>query len=152
MHDEATPIYEDMIENMMYGQRWVLEEFGQQPRIGWQIDPFGHSNTNARLFYEMGFEAMFFGRQDGVEDGIRLDQQKDEWIHYPMLESFGSDYKILFHKLKNNYCSPNGFDFDVLHDDPSWENDKKMTSFDAEKEAQSLINFMTDYNSKYATQ
>jgi lysosomal alpha-mannosidase len=62
MHDEATPIYEDMIENMMYGQKWVLEEFGQQPRIGWQIDPFGHSNTNARLFYEMGFEAMFFGR------------------------------------------------------------------------------------------
>jgi len=27
-----------------------------------------------------------------------------------------------------------------------------MTSFDAEKEAQSLIDFMTDYNSKYATQ
>jgi hypothetical protein len=35
MHDEACPIYEDMIENMMHGQQWVLEEFGVKPRIGW---------------------------------------------------------------------------------------------------------------------
>jgi hypothetical protein len=121
MHDEATPIYEDLIENMMYGQKWVLEEFGQQPRIGWQIDPFGHSNTNARLFYEMGFEAMFFGRHDSVEDEIRLKNQQEEWIQYPMLESFGTDYGILFHKLKNSYISPPNFDFDVLnHGDEIW--------------------------------
>ena len=69
-----------------------------------------------------------------------------------MLETFGSDYKLLFHKLKNNYISPNGFGFDVLNSDPNWENDKKMTSFDAEQEAQKLIEFMTDHNSCYATQ
>jgi hypothetical protein len=39
----------------------------------------------------MGFEAMFFGRQDGVEDGMRLGQQKDEWIHYPSTENFGKE-------------------------------------------------------------
>ena len=72
MHDEAAPIYDDMINNMMYGQKWILEEFGVKPRIGWQIDPFGHSNTNARLFYEMGFEAMFFGRHEVKEDFARL--------------------------------------------------------------------------------
>jgi len=76
------------------------------PRIGWQIDPFGHSNANARLFYEMGFDAMFFGRQDGAEDLLRLQQRKDEWIHFPMAETYGSDYQILFHKLKNSYVSP----------------------------------------------
>jgi len=64
MHDEACPTYEDMINNMMYGQQFALKEFGAKPRIGWQIDPFGHSNTNARLFHEMGFDAMFFGRMD----------------------------------------------------------------------------------------
>ena len=71
MHDEACPIYEDMINNMMYGQDFVLKEFGVKPRIGWQIDPFGHSNTNARLFYEMGFDAMFFGRMDEAERNKR---------------------------------------------------------------------------------
>ena len=72
MHDEACPIYEDMINNMMHGQQWLLEEFGVKPTIGWQIDPFGHSNTNGRLFSEMGFNAMFFGRADSMETDIRI--------------------------------------------------------------------------------
>jgi len=37
------------------------------PRIGWQLDSFGHSKTNQRLFKEMGLDAVFFGRQDGRE-------------------------------------------------------------------------------------
>jgi len=28
MHDEACPIYEDMIENMMIGHRFILDTFG----------------------------------------------------------------------------------------------------------------------------
>jgi hypothetical protein len=99
----------------------------------------------------MGFEAMFFGRQDGKEDLLRLQQRKDEWIHYPMLESFGSDYKLLFHKLKNSYVSPYGFDFDILNNDPIWENDKTMTSYNAEEEARRLVDFLEDYSSCYAT-
>jgi hypothetical protein len=42
----------------------VLSEFGIKPKIGWQIDAFGHSSTNAMLFAEMGFDAWFFGRLD----------------------------------------------------------------------------------------
>ena len=41
-----------------------MKELGAKPRIGWQIDPFGHSQTNARLFAEMGFDAFFIGRLD----------------------------------------------------------------------------------------
>ena len=67
MHDEACPTYEDMINNHMIGHDFVLKEFGVKPRIGWQIDPFGHSNTNARLFAEMGFDAWFFGRMDEMD-------------------------------------------------------------------------------------
>jgi alpha-mannosidase len=62
MHDEACPTYEDMIDNMMVGHDFILKEFGFKPRIGWQIDPFGHSATNARLFAEMGFDAVFWAR------------------------------------------------------------------------------------------
>ena len=67
MHDEATTNYEDMIDNMMIGHDFILKEFGVKPNIGWQIDPFGHSNTNARLFAEMGFDAVFYGRIDYIE-------------------------------------------------------------------------------------
>ena len=64
MHDEACPIYEDMIDNMKIGHDFILNEFGIKPRIGWQIDTFGHSNTNAWFFAEMGFDAVFYARVD----------------------------------------------------------------------------------------
>mgnify|MGYP001609273875 FL=1 len=64
MHDEACTHYEDMINNMMLGHDFLMKEFGYKPRVGWHVDPFGHSNGNPRLFAEMGFEAWFFGRLD----------------------------------------------------------------------------------------
>ena len=64
MHDEANAHYEDQINNMMIGHDFLMREFGVKPHIGWQIDPFGHSNANARLFAEMGFDAYFFWRID----------------------------------------------------------------------------------------
>ena len=64
MHDEACTHYEDMIDNMVIGHEFLLAEVGVKPRIGWHIDPFGHSTTNARLFAEMGFDAIYFARGD----------------------------------------------------------------------------------------
>lgn len=32
------------------------------PRVGWQLDPFGHSETNAKIFSEIGLESMVFAR------------------------------------------------------------------------------------------
>jgi alpha-mannosidase len=64
MHDEACVYYTDMINNMMIGHEFVQREFGVKPRVGWHIDPFGHSNANMRLMAEMGFDAFFLGRLD----------------------------------------------------------------------------------------
>ena len=63
-NDEACPQYTDIITNMIKGHQYLLREFGVKPRIGWSIDAFGHSNANARLFADMGFEALFFARLD----------------------------------------------------------------------------------------
>jgi len=55
--DEACPNYEDLINNMLHGHNFLRSEFGVTPRVGWQLDAFGHSSTNARLFADFGFEA-----------------------------------------------------------------------------------------------
>lgn len=49
MHDEAATHYIDMIDQTTLGHRFIKEEFGVTPRIGWQIDPFGHSALQAYL-------------------------------------------------------------------------------------------------------
>lgn len=72
MHDEACPLYEDMINNHMFGHEFALKEFGVKPRIGWQIDPFGHSNTNTKFFADMGYDALFFGRMDWADEEKRI--------------------------------------------------------------------------------
>jgi len=42
---------------MMAGHQWLKKEFDYIPTVGWNIDDFGHSDTNSRLFQEMGFDA-----------------------------------------------------------------------------------------------
>lgn len=67
MHDEACPTFEEMIDNMMKGHRFMQDVFNVRPRVAWQIDPFGHSNTNAKLFAEMGFDALILARIDYMD-------------------------------------------------------------------------------------
>jgi alpha-mannosidase len=91
MHDEACPTYEDMIANMMIGHDFILKNFGKKPRIGWQIDPFGHSNTNARFFSEMGFDAWFFARLDYKDKEKRMNDKELEWVWRPSSDTLGND-------------------------------------------------------------
>ena len=56
MHDEAATHYIDMIDQTTLGHRYIKEQFNVTPRIGWQIDPFGHSAVQA---YLLGAEVLF---------------------------------------------------------------------------------------------
>ena len=47
---------------MTVGHEYLLKNFGVQPRIAWQIDPFGHSATTPTIFALMGFEALVINR------------------------------------------------------------------------------------------
>ncbi len=90
MHDEAVTHYEDMINNMMLGHEYLLKEFGIKPNIGWQIDPFGHSSANPRLFADMGIEAWFFSRLDAENLNQRSIDQSLNFIWRPFSKHFGN--------------------------------------------------------------
>jgi len=63
MHDEAAAHWIDMVDQTTLGHQFIYQEFGVTPTIGWQIDPFGHSATQAALLSAgVGFEGLFFGR------------------------------------------------------------------------------------------
>ena len=68
--DEACPDYADILRNFEQGHEFLMTEFGVKPKVGWQLDPFGHSAAVARIFADLGLEAMVFSRinlQDFLE-------------------------------------------------------------------------------------
>ncbi|KAJ4838393.1 hypothetical protein Tsubulata_017421, partial [Turnera subulata] len=76
MHDEAAPHYIDMIDQTTLGHRFIKQEFNLTPRIGWQIDPFGHSAVQAYLLgAEVGFDSLFFARIDYQDRAKRKDEK-----------------------------------------------------------------------------
>ena len=151
MHDEACPTYEDMIDNMKIGHDFVLKNFGVKPRIGWQIDRFGHSNTNARIFAEMGFDAWFFARLDYQDKNKRMNDLEMEWIWMPNKDSLGSDVQIFTHAFYNHYSSPSGFNFDIDDNDPVWINNQETRDFNANQEAQSMMEGLLQRAEHYLT-
>ena len=57
MHDEATTHYNSIIDQHTLGAQFLYDEFGECAtiKIGWQIDPFGHSREVASLFAQVSF-------------------------------------------------------------------------------------------------
>lgn len=101
MNDEAAVHYHSVIEQFTYGLRYLLmpkidfffntnkklfrklnETFGPcaRPRIGWQIDPFGHSSEMASIFANLGYDGMFFSRIDWRDKTTRTLSKSMEMI------------------------------------------------------------------------
>ena len=79
-NDEAVTYYDDIIEQYTLGMNFMYTEFGHISRVAWATDCFGHSNSQAALVNELGFE------MQGIE---RLDER---YIHErnggPLLEFY----------------------------------------------------------------
>ena len=55
--------FEDIIDQMTLGHKFIKDVFNVTVSIGLHLDPFGHSSTQANIFPEMG-DAFFFARID----------------------------------------------------------------------------------------
>ena len=51
-----------------------------RPKVGWQIDPFGHSRELAATMARLGFDGLFLGRIDYQDKNGRLNNQTAEMI------------------------------------------------------------------------
>ena len=108
MHDEAGSHFVSMIDQTTLGHRFLLDEFNYLPRVGWQIDPFGHSASQPSLFgSDLGFDSLFFGRIDYEDRQIRKDNQNLEFVWRAMKSNPNSE---LFTGVfsDGNYGYPNG--------------------------------------------
>jgi alpha-mannosidase len=127
MHDEASPYYVEMVDQTTRGHQFLKKYFGSDaiPRGTWQIDPFGHSNTQAWLLgAEAGMESMFWGRTDYQDFAVRKNTSRLEWI-WQGSQSLGKTAQIFAGELYGGggggYGTWIGFDGpnNQVQDDPS---------------------------------
>ncbi|KAH8410106.1 hypothetical protein KR009_006063 [Drosophila setifemur] len=117
MNDEAAVNYQGVIDQFTLGLKFLNETFGAcaRPRVGWQIDTFGHSREQAAIFAHMGFDGQFFSRMDHNDKDTRLENLSMEMI-WDASESL-SGVNLFSGMLYNFYSDTPGFCFDVLCND-----------------------------------
>nr|NP_609253.1 lysosomal alpha-mannosidase VI [Drosophila melanogaster]AAF52711.2 lysosomal alpha-mannosidase VI [Drosophila melanogaster] len=119
MNDEAAVNYQSVIDQFTLGLKFLDDTFGScaRPRIGWQIDPFGHSREQASIFAQMGYDGEFFARMDHRDKNDRIDNLGMEMI-WDASDSLSND-EIFTGLLYRHYSAPPGYCFDVhCGDDP----------------------------------
>lgn len=66
------------------------------PRVGWQIDPFGHSREMASIFSQLGFDGLLLGRIDYQDKDFRFRTKTAEVVwegSHNLGENFVSNHK-----------------------------------------------------------
>ncbi|KAK1433974.1 hypothetical protein QVD17_10892 [Tagetes erecta] len=140
MHDEAAPHYIDMIDQTTYGHKFIKEQFNVTPRIGWQIDPFGHSAVQAYLLgAEVGFDSLFFGRID-YQDRAKRKGDKHLEVIWRASKSLGSSSQIFAGAFPENYePPPGGFYFEVNDDSPIVQDDIDLFDYNVEERVNDFV-------------
>lgn len=114
MNDEACSYYDDIIEQMTLGHRFVKETFNRTVNVGWHIDPFGHSASQARLFSEMGFDSWFFERIDFQDFDNRVKNGDLEMIWRPNTYDPKSIFLLAHVNYMSYYLAPFNWCIDML--------------------------------------
>jgi len=152
MNDEAASHYISIIDQMTLGHQWLINTFGYcaTPRIGWQIDPFGHSREYASLISQMGFDGLFFGRLDH-DDKTKRENEKTMEMIWRGSDDLGKDSDIFTGVLPNGYNPPGGFCFDDTCADEPIVDDKTSPDYNVERRVNDYVNAIKDQAKHYKT-
>ncbi|CAL5370340.1 unnamed protein product [Camellia sinensis] len=139
MHDEATPHYIDLIDQTTLGHQFIKKEFGQKPRVGWQIDPFGHSAVQAYLLgAELGFDSLFFARIDYQDRAKRKDDKTLEVV-WQGSKSLASSSQIFTGIFPRHYDPPDGFTFEINDVSPPIQDDILLFDYNVEERVDDFV-------------
>ncbi|XP_055684931.1 lysosomal alpha-mannosidase isoform X1 [Lutzomyia longipalpis] len=152
MNDEATVHYQSVIDQFTYGLRLLNDTFGKcaRPRVGWQIDPFGHTREMASLFAQMGYDGMFFGRLDYQDKTHRLEKSEAEMI-WRGSANLGEAADLFTGVLFNNYGPPPGFCFDILCSDEPMIDDRRSRDYNIDSKLRAFFEYVQVQSMNYRT-
>lgn len=151
MHDEAATHYVDMIDQTSLGHRYLKEQFGITPRIGWQIDPFGHSAVQAYLLgAELGFDAFFFARAD-YQDIIKRRKERTMEVIWQGSKSLGASAQIFAGLLWHHYEPPHEFQFDISSTTSPIQDDPALFGYNVPKLVDLFVEYATNQSKEYRT-
>ncbi|XP_063233903.1 lysosomal alpha-mannosidase-like [Bacillus rossius redtenbacheri] len=152
MNDEAATHYQSTIDNFSWGLRRLNDTFGVcgRPRVGWQIDPFGHSRETASIMARMGFDGLFFGRLDYQDKNSRLQNRSME-LMWRASADLGSDADLFTGVNFNGYSAPSGFCFDIKCSDEPIIEDDESPEYNVPRKLNSFVDQVKKQASFYAT-
>uniref|UniRef100_A0A8D8ULU0 alpha-mannosidase n=1 Tax=Cacopsylla melanoneura TaxID=428564 RepID=A0A8D8ULU0_9HEMI len=152
MSDEASPHYSALIDQMTLGLKYLNDTFGEcgQPKVAWQIDPFGHSAEVALEFADMGFDGVFFGRIDHEDIALRKKNKTMEMVWRPD-DTLGPEGDFFTGVMYNIYDPPAGFCFDTYCDDEPIMDNPKLHGVNVNTRVSEFIEIVKKYAQAYKT-
>lgn len=152
MNDEATTHYQSIIDQFTWGLRKLNDSFGEcgRPKVGWQIDPFGHSREMASIFSQLGFDGVLLGRIDYQDKIMRLLTKSAEMV-WRGSSNLGSKSDIFTGVMYNTYSPPKGFCFDIICTDEPIIDDKKSPDYNVDRRVDEFFAYVKNMSNCYAT-
>ncbi|KAJ8705045.1 hypothetical protein PYW08_012365 [Mythimna loreyi] len=143
MNDEAAAHYQSTVDQFTWGHRKLNQTFGHcgRPRVGWQIDPFGHAREFASLLAMMGFDGLFLGRIDYQDKRARFANKNMEMV-WRGDDVLGKSSDIFTGVLHNTYSPPPGFCFDVLCSDEPIIDDPTSPLYNVENKIAVFLDYV----------
>ena len=101
VNDEAVAHYNQIIDQMTLGIQFLRDTFGActEPKVSWQVDPFGASREMANLYSQMNFDGHIVNRGNELHGEF-------------LWNSSDSGHTILTSVLHSHYSAPGGFNFE----------------------------------------
>lgn len=128
------------------------DTFGEcgRPKVGWQIDPFGHSREMASIFAQLGFDGLLLGRIDYQDKKLRFSSKTPEMV-WRGSSNLGEASDIFTGVMYNTYGPPPGFCFDILCPDEPIIDDKKSPDYNVDRRVDELFQYFKNVSNSYAT-
>ena len=105
------------------------------------IDAFGHSEANAALFHDFGFEALFFSRMYEPMREIFKKKKKMTFVWQTDYKNHGPEKPLLTHVFPKNYAWPDEFRYEEKYnEDAPLVTDPNSLDYNLDSKCDALLN------------